>query len=1261
MANVSSSNVRFISWNIKGLGGAIKRCRVFSHLKRLKPDVVFLQETHMRNKDQVRLKSPWVAEVFHSSFNSKARGVAILIGKSVPFTLTKLISDKNGRYLMVLGALFRVPVLLVNVYAPNFDDPGFMNKLFENLPSLSDCFLIFGGDMNCATDPQLDRSKPGTTQSLMARALYNFMSSNGYVDPWRFRNPSSRQYSFYSHVHQTFSRIDYFFVDAKLMPKVTNVLYHPIIVSDHSPVSIDVQISPGPQYPTRWRFNTSLLSDDKFHKFIVCAIDDFAALNQSDSEPISKALLWESLMAYLRGQIISYSAHRRKLRLSTIQKLASELELVDQQLAAGTSDDLLKKRRVALQTELDLVTTNEAERLLLHSRSKYYEHGNKAGRLLAHQLRRQAASRLIPRIKDGSGVLQEDPVAINSVFSSFYEALYKSEFSSDPAGMHAFLDELQFPSLNPESVNQLDSVLTIPELNSALQSMQNNKAPGPDGFPVEFFKAFQSKLIPLLHSVYVESLSLGCLPPTLRQASISVLLKKDKDGDLCTSYRPISLMNVDTKILAKALARRLEKVLPIIISNEQTGFIKGRQLYYNVRTLLNVIYSTETATIPEVVISIDAEKAFDRVEWNYLFAVLAKFGFGESFISWLRLLYTLPCASITTNNIQSDFFSLSRGCRQGCPLSPLLFALAVEPLSIYLRTSPTFRGITRSHTELKLSLYADDLLLYVTDPVRACPAIISFFRRFGCFSGYKVNIAKSECYPVNKLAMQLSQSDIPFKLSPSGFKYLGVSIARSFKSLYSENFSSLVAEIKADFQRWRSLPLSLIGRINTVKMNVLPKFLFRFQCLPLFLPKSFFKTIDSIISNFLWNGKTPRIRQKVLQNCKFYGGLSLPNFQFYYWAANISKIIYWFKSIDTSWYQLEAQSCSPVSLTALLTGPVIVNPSGLTCNPVVTATLRIWFQFRKQFKFTAPTVLTPLLKNPVFKPTFTDSTFTLWQDKGLKCFKDFYKEGVFCSFTDLVNNFSLPPSHLFRYFQVRNCAKSLFSNFPHLPPKQQWGDFLQFSILQRSLISRIYSSIQSFDDHLTTSTRETWERELGLVFDEHWWESALQVIHKTSICARLTLIQFKVVFRCHYSKTRLAQIFQNTADVCDRCGGSPCNLTHMFFSCPALTNFWQIYFDTISKVFAKIFHISPHIGIFGLPEEYTQYTTKELEVIAFTSLLAKRHLLLNWKSTTAPSSTQWIKETMSFLKVEKIRYTRMGNLGKFYNKWQPFIDFFATR
>lgn len=793
-----------------------------------------------------------------------------------------------------------------------------------------------------------------------------------------------------------------------------------------------------------------------------------------------------------------------------------------------------------------------------------------------------------------------------------------------------------------------------------MKSMQNNKAPGPDGYPVEFFKRFQHKLAPLLHSVYIESLQNGSLPPTLRQASISLLLKKDKDPKLCSSYRPLSLINVDAKILAKALAHRLENILPTIVSEEQTGFIKGRQLFYNVRTLLNIIYSKTTTTAPELVISVDAEKAFDRVEWDYLLAVLNKFGMGTIFNSWIRLLYTAPQASITTNGIQSSFFTLSRGTRQGCPLSPLLFALAIEPLSIYLRSSPIFTGISRSDMVFKLSLYADDLLLYVSDPDRSIPAILSFLKTFGSFSGYKVNISKTECYPINASALQLNQANIPFKLSPSGFKYLGINVTRTLKSLFSANFSPLLSKIKCDLQRWRSLPLSLIGRINTVKMNILPKFLFLFHCLPLFLPKHFFKTIDQTISGFLWCGKVPRVRKSLLERCKFNGGLSLPNFQLYYWAAHIHKITFWFNSSDPPWCKLEAESCVLSSLLALLTSSIPTSPSGFTNNQVVSSTLKIWYQFRRQFKFTSASTSAPLLKNHLFKPALTDSTFSVWHGKGLTFFKDLYRDGIFRSFTDLSCEFHLPPSHLFRYFQIRHCVKLLFPTFPSSPAIQLWEEFLCSNPFQKSLISKSYNKLLSFDSSQTTKVKAAWEQELGLNLDDNWWAMALDKIHKSSTCARLTLIQFKVLYRVHFSKARLSRIYPSVIDSCDKCHSSFCNLTHMFYSCPLLSRFWQNYFDTMSKILLLTITVSPHIAIFGIPEAYNRYTSKHLDVLAFTSLLARRHLLLNWKSTKAPSSSRWLSDVMSFLKLEKIKYSLRGNTDKFYDKWQSFLTYFNS-
>lgn len=132
----------------------------------------------------------------------------------------------------------------------------------------------------------------------------------------------------------------------------------------------------------------------------------------------------------------------------------------NRQLATDPSYALLKDR-VELRSEFDLITTTDAEHLLLRLRSAYYEHGDKVSRLLAHQLHRQASLRMIPQIKDSSGILHTDPNTINSVFRSFYSSLYTSEFPSGTPDMNAFLSSLNFPTINPDVAKDLDSSLTF--------------------------------------------------------------------------------------------------------------------------------------------------------------------------------------------------------------------------------------------------------------------------------------------------------------------------------------------------------------------------------------------------------------------------------------------------------------------------------------------------------------------------------------------------------------------------------------------------------------------------------------------------------------------------------------------------------------------------------------------------------------------------------------------------------------------------------
>lgn len=233
--------------------------------------------------------------------------------KSVPFICSDVISDPNGRYLIVIGRMYDSPVLLVNIYAPNWDNADFFKQLFSSLPDMSSRFLLLGGDFNCWLSPELDRSSTkAATPSRSARTVRTFMNEFAMSDPWRFFNPTCKVYSFFSPVHHSFSRIDYFLVDNRILPSVSSCSYEPIVISDHAPVTVNIHFGGHAHSRTPWRFNTRLLSDDNFVGMISAQIDMFLSINKTPD--ISASLLWETLKAYIRGQIISYVNHENKQR-----------------------------------------------------------------------------------------------------------------------------------------------------------------------------------------------------------------------------------------------------------------------------------------------------------------------------------------------------------------------------------------------------------------------------------------------------------------------------------------------------------------------------------------------------------------------------------------------------------------------------------------------------------------------------------------------------------------------------------------------------------------------------------------------------------------------------------------------------------------------------------------------------------------------------------------------------------------------------------
>lgn len=622
---------------------------------------MFLQETHLKRTAHVRLRCKWIGQIYHSNFSAKSRGTAILILKGVPFKHNLTMSDEEGRYVIVVGEVFSVPLTLVNVYGPNCDNPEFFKKVFDLIPSISDTNLIIGGDFNCVLDPYLDKSSTKIVSSNSSKFLNAYISNSNMFDVWRILYPSAREYSFHSQVHNIYTRIDYLILDGKLMPKVCTAKYHNIVISDHSPVTFSIKIDNMEKPQRNWRLNSPLLTNKVFINHLKRDIKMFFELN--DKLDISMGVLWDTFKAYIRGCIISYQAFQRKRNRAEAEVLEIQIRELDVENAKHPCIEKYKKI-CALKYKLNEILTSKISKSFQYVKQKYFEFGDKPQKLLARQLHKTASELTIYKIKSDTGEFLTSSKDINSRFQTFYETLYSSKGNIDPTVMAKFLDQQNLPSLNQEQVEELGTEITIKEISDIIKSLKGCKTAGPDGFCNEFYKAYNELLSPYLYRVYKQASIDQSLPSSLNEAIIIVVPKKGRNPEELGSFRPISLLNTDQKILAKTLARRLNTVIRNLVHPDQNGFIPKRNSSSNLRRLFNIMYSSRALAQDFAILSLDAEKVFDQIEWPYLFAVLKKFNLGDHFISWIKLLYSSPCARILTNQTISSRFELHRGTRQ---------------------------------------------------------------------------------------------------------------------------------------------------------------------------------------------------------------------------------------------------------------------------------------------------------------------------------------------------------------------------------------------------------------------------------------------------------------------------------------------------------------------------------------------------------------------------------------------------------------------
>lgn len=1245
-------STKICTWNIKGSNNVVKRKAVLNCLKKDKIQIAYLQETHLNDIEHKKYLREWVGQVYFSSYSTNKRGVAILINKNLPFTVTDSYKDTEGRIVLVKGILYGETVLLGNIYAPNVSEESFFATLLNQLVEMDSPNIILGGDFNCSLCPILDRSSPHYTQFKNTRAFKNIIKELDLLDTWRHVNPLSKSYTFYSLPHSSASRIDYILISKCLGHLIEQCDIGHIALSDHAPVTLVMRPIRPVERSFSWRLDTLLLLDHNFIKLLEEQTDIY--LETNDKKDTDPRIIWDAYKAYIRGIIISYASRKRKERVAKQLEMEKKIKKLEEEYYAVKSEDVLTELKFSRAALNDLIT-RKAEKDILFAKQRLFEFGNKPNKLLARLARKAPAKSFISAVQDENGQRQMNHRQINDTFKRFYEKLYSSETDLDKLKEGNFLNSLNMPQLSNDQASLLEGPITLLEIDKAISSLNSGKSPGADGLPIEFYKVLKGKINKLLLRVFNKSFEQLKLPESMYIANITVILKKDKNPELCSSYRPISLLGVDMKILSKVLTHRLEQVVTHIVGADQTGFIRGRISSNNTRRLINIIHFLNHHQLPGAMVSMDAEKAFDRIELEYLFDVLKRFGFKHCFIDWIKLLYKMPMASVLTNGLKSAPFKLTRGTAQGSPLSPLLFALAIEPLAIAIRQNQNIKGTVIGAKEYKLLLYADDLLLTLTDLTNSIPALIECVKEFGHISGYKVNLGKSEIMPLVECGNAEPPFIKPFRWAPTGLNYLGVKITPKINQLYTENINPLMKHIQEKMISWKNLPISLLGRINLIKMTILPKIMYPLSMLFLSLKTNDIRDINKAMSDFIWAGRKPKIKLDILQLPKERGGWGLPKIENYVLSIHARVISLWTAgAADMSWLEIEAAICKPFSLVNLLDKRGIELPVITRDNFLISNTIKTWNSLRKFFKKTHSfNSLTTLLDNPELTAGGAGPNFKIWQELGIRRVYDLWDKGTFKTFESLRTQYKIPTNDFYKYLQIRHYV---YTKMNTLTPS---GDFqlLEETLLEcqkhKRFVSKFYCKLQNLKVDRLEPLRISWCTLLKIEIDKESWEEILLLPSKLSICNRYREMQYNILQNVYISPYIYSKYTTGASPNCPKCKITTGTRIHCLWECKEIKVFWQAVCRGIGLVIGQQLLPSPLLCLLGLiPDSLKVHS----EIVQFLLMLARKAVMTKWVGADPPSIQLWKSLISEVFILERLRYCIDGRIHLFTTKWGRVMD-----
>ena len=741
-------------------------------------------------------------------------GCVVLFRPSL--SLVNSWGDDDGRYLQCEFAFCGISFRVCCIYAPNRNPAH--DQFFDDLQVKVDPSVptILSSDFNAVFDRSVDRL--GLDPSDLSResfsSLQDLFDACCTADIWRYLHPSSSCFSWTRWDGSRASRIELCSIPYVWASSVLSCDLLPCPFSDHcgllTVVTVPDVVPPGPGL---WKLNISILQEQAY----VRLVSDFWATWRSSVLCFpSLVKWWDEGKSRIRGLSIRYCCSRSAARSCNWDLLVRLVDHLKSKVDAG-SMSCLGPYHSAL-SELAVLDSEAARGAQVRASIRWVEDGEVSSSYFFRLEKKRFADRWISALRESNGSIVSSPADLCRLLSSFYLDIFTAS-NTDPCAQFALLGNLS-SVLPGDQAALCEGHLSAMEVSSALLGMARRKAPGLDGLPVEFYVKFWDVLGPDLVSVLNSCLESRSLPLSQRRGIISLSFKK---GDRLEprNWQPITLLNVDYKLASRVIAGRLLKVNHLVVAKDQTCGVPGRFIGENVALLQDVVDYASSSGASVAILSLDQEKAFDRVDWSFMQSNLCTMGFGPSFITWVDLFYHRVQSAVNVNGYLSSFFGLSRGVRQGCPLSPLLYVLVSEVLAVNIRCNPRISGLCLPGAlpRSPISQYADNTSLILT----LDDAIVAVFETYALFEqalGSKLNQSKSKGL---WLGGWCGRVDLPVTLDWLSSKLQVLGIFIGVGDLEADNWRPRIDAVEHVLNSWRSRSLLFRGKALVVNALALSR------------------------------------------------------------------------------------------------------------------------------------------------------------------------------------------------------------------------------------------------------------------------------------------------------------------------------------------------------------------------------------------------------------------------------------------------------